>query len=542
MVSSQQEMTAELVIYVAEHCPICHYAFEVADDIRQRFPDVNLRIVDLETADEEIPERVFATPTYLLNGRVWSLGNPSAAQPFFLYYPSNSNHSPYTPDTDIQSHAVKNAAKSVAGQPMDVRSDYIYENDVALGRLLEFLNDNDDPRRAGRKLIDNTIVIFTSDNGAEKNSDIATGPFRSNKGSTYEGGHRVPFIVSWPAGGVGDGDATTAGKTNNSLIGLQDMFATFSDVLGSDLADPLSGKKGGEDSISVLSAWRGERLGSRPMFFNDHKEAKADNAVAAFRLDDPIIDRLVQSGKWKLFFDAQLLRQGIAKPIELYDLATDAREQKNLVRDESMQPLVAELTRQAILHRTAGGHRLASLGADQRVATQFAKYPESDDLGTVIDFSKRLTGADCGGTTVAVDKDDAPQVNVTIHASDDQGLMKGHRFNVNARGLGVDGGEFGQVDNGETIVVQFDKDVIVESAAIIAGNGVCGGYYQVGERSPLAIYCVDADIDAKDQSGILSDIGLVKKGESLQFSTLPHYGVETPGRWRIGAMNFRVLP
>ena len=46
----------------------------------ERFPDVNLRIVDLETTDEEIPERVFATPTYLLNGRVWSLGNPSPAQ------------------------------------------------------------------------------------------------------------------------------------------------------------------------------------------------------------------------------------------------------------------------------------------------------------------------------------------------------------------------------------------------------------------------------------------------------------------------------
>lgn len=77
MVASQQEIATELVIYVAQHCPVCHYAFEVADEIRERFPDVNLRLVDMETTDEEIPERVFATPTYLLNGRVWSLGNPS---------------------------------------------------------------------------------------------------------------------------------------------------------------------------------------------------------------------------------------------------------------------------------------------------------------------------------------------------------------------------------------------------------------------------------------------------------------------------------
>jgi hypothetical protein len=142
---------------------------------------------------------------------------------------------------------------------------------------------------------------------------------------------------------------------------------------------------------------------------------------------------------------------------------------------------------------------------------------------------------------VVLDRESGPQVQVTLSATDDHGLLKDHHFNVNQRGLGVDGNAFGQVDSGETIVVQFDHDVIVESAAIVAGNGVCGGFYQVGEDSPLAIYCVDADIDAKDQSGILSDIGVVKAGESLRFSSSPHLGVETPGRWRLAALNFRVL-
>lgn len=80
MVTYQPEKTAELVIYVAQHCPVCRYAFEVADDIRERFPDVDLRVVDLETTTEKVPEHVFATPTYILDGRVWSLGNPSPAQ------------------------------------------------------------------------------------------------------------------------------------------------------------------------------------------------------------------------------------------------------------------------------------------------------------------------------------------------------------------------------------------------------------------------------------------------------------------------------
>lgn len=476
-------------------------------------------------------------------------------RPFFLYYPSNSNHGPHTPDIKIGGRPVKGAGKSVAGDPLGVRCDYIYENDVALGRMLDFLQQHEDPRRPGKKLIDNTIVIFTSDNGAEKDSDIATGPFRSNKGSTYEGGHRVPLIVSWAAGGVGDGDSSTPGQTNQSLIGLHDMFATFTDVLGSDLPDPSAGEKGGEDSTSVLAAWRGERLGGRPMFFHDHKQAKADNAVAAFRLDDPVVDGQRRKGKWKLFFDANLLRRGIAQPIEFYDLANDPKEQENLVNEASLKSLVASLTQQATLHRTAGGHRLAVMKAKDRFLLKFSSAaaessagrtsvpvpPTIDESVTVIDVAKRLHQSDCGGASVVLKKAGGNEVRATIQATDDQGLMKGHRFDVNARGLGVDAGEFAQVDQGETIVIEFDQDVIVESAAIVAGNGVCGGFYTVGDKSPLAIYCVDADIDSKDQSGVLSDIGVVKKGEKIRLSSSPHYGVETPGRWRLAALSIRTL-
>ncbi len=67
----------DLAIYVAEHCFTCEYAYEVADAIRRDFPHVALRLVDIAAPEAEVPEVVFATPTYLLNGRVWSLGNPS---------------------------------------------------------------------------------------------------------------------------------------------------------------------------------------------------------------------------------------------------------------------------------------------------------------------------------------------------------------------------------------------------------------------------------------------------------------------------------
>ncbi|HRW10163.1 MAG TPA: hypothetical protein P5121_33905 [Caldilineaceae bacterium] len=69
-----------LDIYITQHCGNCAYAQEVAADIRQCYPQVRVRLIDLQRTTEPIPDAVFATPTYLLNGRVWSLGNPSPTQ------------------------------------------------------------------------------------------------------------------------------------------------------------------------------------------------------------------------------------------------------------------------------------------------------------------------------------------------------------------------------------------------------------------------------------------------------------------------------
>ncbi|GEM_PF-3846075 len=76
---AEQDVSKRIVvrIYVAEHCQACEHTYQVAESIRAHFPQVELHIVDLATTQETIPEEVFATPTYLLNGRVWSLGNPS---------------------------------------------------------------------------------------------------------------------------------------------------------------------------------------------------------------------------------------------------------------------------------------------------------------------------------------------------------------------------------------------------------------------------------------------------------------------------------
>ncbi len=442
-------------------------------------------------------------------------GGAEAGRPFFLYYPSNSNHAPYTPDEAIG--GVRVAGASGAGE--DARRDFVHENDVALGRLLDWLEAADDPRAPGAKLIANTLVIFTSDNGAERDSDAATGPFRSNKGSCYEGGHRVPLIAAWPRGGI------PAGATSAAPVSLQDWFATFAEIVGAPLPDLARGAIGAEDSFSILPALRGGGLASRPpLFFNDHKQAGSDPAVAAMRLDDPTVDGEPVRGRWKVFFDARLLRAGEARATELYDLSSDPMETENRIGEAALAPLVAALTAEAERHRNAGGHRFAPM-AREAASARFAWGGRGEQVGE-----------GPAGTEAREMRQTVDGVTLRLRA------VGGQRFSANARGLGIAGGGFLQVDAGEAIEITFDRDVLVEHVAVVAGNGVCGGSCRVGERAPLAIYCIDADNDAKDQSGVLSDLGVLRDGQVLRLDSSPHLGVEAAGRWRLGAVSVRPLP
>jgi len=464
-------------------------------------------------------------------------GDQSRKKPFFLYYPSNSNHGPHTPDSHVGDQPVAGAGKNVAGQSLNTRGDYVYENDVALGRMLDWLEATDDPRNADKKLIETTIVIFTSDNGAEIDKTVATGPFRSNKGSVYEGGHRVPFLVSWPAGGVGDGNSDTQGGDSGELIGLHDLFATFSEIVSDKMPDLAAGQKGAEDSLSVLPAWRGDALPARPTFYHDHKQA-SDGAASAIRLNSPTVAGRVFNGKWKLFFDAALLRMGKAQPVELFDLHTDPEEKIDRLDDESLKPLVEHLIQLALLQRNSGGHRLANFVAEKQIIFDWRKKGAQKLRGGVVAnrLAARFEGQSAEQLTTEVDG-----LSMTMRGVVGNSAASGAVFNSNERGLGVSSGKFRQVDNGEALLISFDEDVIVESAAIVAGNGTCGGFYRVGDHAPLAIYCVDADIDAKDQSGLLSDIGVLKKGQALRLDSSPHFGTESPGQWRLGALTVRRL-
>ena len=155
--------------------------------------------------------------------------------PFFLYFATTNIHHPFTP-------APRFKGTSQAG----LYGDYIHELDWMVGEIVKSLEKN--------KLTKNTLIIFTSDNGAmlnlggriamEKGHKI-NGDLLGFKFGVWEGGHRIPFIVKWPG-------KVPAGTESDQLICSVDMLATFAEITNQEIS--LEGK----DSKNVLPAFLGE--------------------------------------------------------------------------------------------------------------------------------------------------------------------------------------------------------------------------------------------------------------------------------------------
>ena len=233
--------------------------------------------------------------------------------PFFLYFATHDIHVPRVPNARF-------AGKSECG----VRGDVIQELDASVGEVLKALD------RAN--IAKNTIVIFSSDNGpvvndgyadgAEKdlNGHKPAGPLRGAKYSLYEAGTRVPFLVRWPA--------EISPGVSDALVCQIDLLASFAALVGRKLPDGA-----GPDSIDVLTALTGKSKSGR-----DHLVEHANGL--SFR-----------QGSWKLIPAGPSRLAGTPKkaaakkagqPAELYDLANDLGETKNLA--ESKPELVRSMT------------------------------------------------------------------------------------------------------------------------------------------------------------------------------------------------------
>lgn len=226
----------------------------------------------------------------------------SDVQRFFLYLPLTSPHTPWMPTKEFQ-------GKSKAGW----YGDFVEQTDAAVGRVLAKLKEY--------KLDENTLVIFTSDNGAHwlpediKQFDHqANNGRRGQKADIWEGGHRIPLLCRWPG-------KVKPGTVSDDLICLTDFLATFAEMTETPLP-----ANAGEDSASLMPILQGKKR-ERPAVVHH----SATGMFAVRHGDWKLIEGLGSGG----FTAPQTQKPTPDGPQgQLYNLAKDPREEDNRYLNE----------------------------------------------------------------------------------------------------------------------------------------------------------------------------------------------------------------
>jgi arylsulfatase A len=232
-------------------------------------------------------------------------------KPFFLYLPLTAPHYPVVPAKDFQ-------GKSKAGE----YGDFVAQVDDTVGQVLDAL------KRKG--LAENTLVIFTRDNGPEISNEVKPGVYdrvqqyqhasmgelRGAKRDAWEGGHRVPFVAHWPG-------KIPAGATSAETICHVDFIATVAAIVGAKLPDNAA-----EDSYNILPVLRGEKLDAPVRPATVHHSAQGKFAIR--RGDWVLIDAASgDDNKEPEWFKKERGYTEHDQPGELFDVRKDLSERRN---------------------------------------------------------------------------------------------------------------------------------------------------------------------------------------------------------------------
>lgn len=251
-------------------------------------------------------------------------------EPFFLYYSSQDIHVPRTPHPRFQGRT-----------KLGFRGDAMVQLDWAVGAITDVLDQHG--------LTENTLVIFTSDNGPTYDNGYkdgttvvgtesevdrghdASGKWHGGKGTIYEGGTRVPMIVRWPA-------RIEAGKTSKALIGQIDFLASFARLLDVELPQEQA-----IDSKDLLPAILGHRARGRDYLVEESRSLA------------------LREGDWKYVEPHAKRRQGIRQefPAQLFRLDQDPAEQTDV--SEEHPDKLRELREKLLALKASANLRTSSL-------------------------------------------------------------------------------------------------------------------------------------------------------------------------------------
>ncbi|MBL6764935.1 MAG: arylsulfatase [Verrucomicrobiae bacterium] len=272
-------------------------------------------------------------------------------EPFFLYLPLGSPHTPIVPSPEWE-------GKSGLGK----YGDFVMQTDAVVGAVSDALE------KIGAT--ENTLVIFTSDNGCSKAANIEglieqghhpSAHLRGSKADIWDGGHRIPFIARWPG-------QIDAGSTSTQLICLVDFFGTAADILKKPLP-----KSGAEDTVSFLPALHGKTILSTRNGVIHHSYS----GHFAYRHDKWKLNLALGSGGWSSPNEKQV-PAGSPKA-QLYDMDTDPGETTNLYNSspEIVSKLLKLLGNDVYRGRSTSGTPSTNDLSDESIQLWKSKTPRS---------------------------------------------------------------------------------------------------------------------------------------------------------------------
>ncbi len=299
-------------------------------------------------------------------------------KPFFLYLALPAPHTPIVPVPPF-----KGASK------INPYADFVMQLDHHMGQLMASL------KAAG--IDDQTLVIFTSDNGCSPEANFSelnkhghdpSAGYRGHKADIYEGGHRVTFVARWPG-------RIEPGRTTKAMTCLTDIYPTLREVCGQEVK-----AMGGEDGFSLLSVFDGAETSGR-----DTLVSHSIGGSFAIRQGPWKLCLCAGSGGWSAPTEAQAAKQQLP-PLQLFNLDDDPSESKNLMDQHPQQVnrLLDLLAKQVEAGRSTEGEPLKNDRAVEFLPKGVRLLLQSDVNSTKTMIYKRVDDAKNSELKLFVDK------------------------------------------------------------------------------------------------------------------------------------------
>ncbi|HLB72413.1 MAG TPA: sulfatase-like hydrolase/transferase [Sedimentisphaerales bacterium] len=272
--------------------------------------------------EEEIDPKGHATDLFTQ----WSIDyigqRAKSKQPFFLYLAYNAPHAPIQPPQDWLTK-VKKRERDITDKRANLVA-LIEHLDASVGKVLAALKET--------ALSDNTLVIFTSDNGGQLSLGANNGPLRAGKGDMYEGGIRVAAGVAWPG-------RIKPGSRSDRVALTMDLFPTICDAAGAKIEHKIDGRTIPARDPWGLPSMLGESQPPEDRFLFWVRREGGNYGGQAYYA--------ARYGDFKLFQNTPF------DPLELYNLKEDPKEEKPLGKKHEMYDKLFSALRNHIIESGA---------------------------------------------------------------------------------------------------------------------------------------------------------------------------------------------